>query len=424
MNTAELKSIIQEQEKERNTTLKNENIIERDVNTKKLERFLKYPNALAILGIRRCGKSILSHMIMRGKKYGYINFDDEALYGIDTKDLNIVLKAFYDLYGDLDYLVFDEIQNVIGWELFINRLRRTKRIIITGSNSQLLSGELATHLTGRHIDFLLFPFSFKEICRYKNIEIEKNEIYTTKTAARMEKLLIEYIKCGGLPESYKYGKSIVKSIFSDIVIKDIAQRHNLKTSVIESLAKYLITNSSNEISFNKLKNIFSIKKIETIKNYVKYFENAYLIFILERFSFKLKSQLIAPKKIYCMDTGIINSISFRFSDNVGKMYENAVCIELVRKRNKNNNEIFYWKDYQQNEVDFLIKKGTKIEQLIQVCYDISNADTKKRETNSLLKASKELKCKNMLIITEDYENEERVGGKKIKFIPLWKWLLS
>ncbi len=428
MDIIEIKRIIQEQEKEKNKILREERIVERKVNMLKLKGFLKFPNILAILGIRRSGKSVLSWLLLKEKKYGYINFDDESLYGIKASDLNIILKAFYELYGDLNYLILDEIQNVFGWELFANRLRRTKKIILTGSNSQLLAGELATHLTGRHIDFILFPFSFEEFCIYNDIDLDKikNSEYTTETSAKMEEAIREYINVGGLPEAYKYGKAIIKSIFSDIITKDIIRRYSIKNiGVIESLAKYLVSNFSNEISFNKLKNIFSIKKVQTIKNYVGYMEKAYLIFILERFSFKLKQQIIAPKKVYCMDTGMINAISFKSSENFGKLFENLVCIELFRRKgySQQDTEIFYWKNFQQEEVDFIIKEGNKVKQLIQVCYDLNDVKTKNREIKALLKASKELKCKNLFAITEDYEAEEKVNKKKIKFVPLWKWLL-
>jgi len=423
MNTSEIKKVIQEQEKERDTILKSK-IIERDVPN--LINFLKYPNILAILGLRRCGKSVLAWLLMRNKKYGYINFDDESLYGISASDLNSVLKAFYEMYGEIEYFVFDEIQNVTGWELFANRLRRTKKIIVTGSNSQLLSSELATYLTGRHIDFKLFPFSFKEFCIYKGInltEIKKSQ-FTTETSALMSKSLQEYIKLGGIPDAYKFGMPILKSIVGDIITKDIIRRYNIKNvSAVETLAKYLISNSGNEISFNKLKNIFAIRKVQTIKNYVGFLENAYLIFVIERFSPKLKQQIIAPKKVYCIDTGIINAFSFSMSRNIGKIFENIVCMQLLRTKD-HNTDVYYWKNHQQNEVDFVIKAGLRVKHLIQVCYDITDHDTKKRELIALLKASQELKCNQLLVITEDKEGEEKIKGKKIKFIPLWKWLLE
>jgi len=429
MNIAEVKRVVQEQEIEKDRILKEGKVIARDVDPGKLNAFLKYPNILTILGIRRCGKSVLSWLLMEKKKYGYINFDDESLYGMQSSDLNTVLKAFYELYGDIDYIILDEIQNVRGWELFANRLRRTKKVIITGSNSQLLAGELATHLTGRHIDFTLFPFSFKEFCIYKDINTEeaKKYGYATETAARMEKALEEYLKLGGLPEAYKYGSPILKSIFGDIIAKDIIKRYKIKNiEVMESLGKYFISNFSNEISYNKLKNIFSIKKIGTIKNYVKYFENAYMVFVVERFSYKLKQQIIAPKKIYCVDTGMINSIAFKQNENLGKLFENIAYTELIRRKSylQGNWEIYYWKNAQQEEVDFILKQGTKVSRLIQVCYNVEDEKTKEREIKALLKASKELRCSNMLVITNEFEASEDYKGKTIHFIPLWKWLLG
>src|SRR3989344_4176609 len=426
MNITEIKRIIQDQEKEKDKILKEEKIIKRDLDVKSLKKFIEHPNVLAILGIRRCGKSVLSWFLMENKKYGYINFDDEAFYGAEAKDLNTILKAFYELYGNIDFFIFDEIQNIDGWELFANRLRRTKKIIVTGSNSQLLSGELATYLTGRHIDFILFPFSFKEFCIFNKIDVEKSaKSYDTETSAIMENALSEYIEKGGLPESYKYGKQVIKSTFGDIVKKDISKRYNIRSRVIEGLAKHLVTNFSNEISYNKLKNVLSIKKIQTIKNYVRYFEEAYLVFVLERFSYKLKQQTIAPKKIYCIDTGIINSISFRFTENFGRLFENIVCVELFRRKSyiQSDIEIYYWKNAQQEEVDFVIKE-LKVKQLIQVCYDLSDKETKEREVKAFIKGSVELRCKDLLVITNDYEKEEKIGGKKISYIPLWKWLLK
>ncbi len=366
---------------------------------------------------------------MKGKKYGYLNFDDEALYGMKAQDLNLVLKSFYELYGtDLEYMVLDEIQNVNGWELFANRLRRTKKVVITGSNSRLLSGELATRLTGRHIDFTLFPFSFREFLTYKDISFKEliAREYSTDTSVIAERALREYMLNGGLPEAYKFGKDIVKSIFRDIVTKDVMRRHNIKNiGVIETLAKYLVSNFSSEITYNKLKNIFEVK-IATIRKYVNYFQEAYLIHVLERFSPKLKQQVIAPKKIYCIDTGIINAISFKTQENFGKIMENLVLIELLRRKSywQNDLQIYYWKDHLQREVDFVVKDDFKVRQLIQVCYNVDDLTTREREIKALLKASNELKCRDLTIITWDREEEFETDNRKIKFIPLWKWLLK
>ncbi len=390
---------------------------------------MKYPNIFSILGVRRCGKSVFSWLLLEDGEFGYVNFDDESLYGLKAKDLRQVLKAFYELYGsDVKYVILDEPQNVEGWELFANRLRRTKKVIITGSNSKLLAGELATHLTGRHIDATLFPFSFREFLEYNNLSPEhfQKYEYSTETHAKAEKMLEKYIMVGGFPEAYKFGKDILKSTYRDIINKDVIKRHEIRNiHVVEDLSRYLISNFSGEMSFNKLKNVFGIKKVETIKNYVSYLSQTFLFFVLERFSFKLKQQMIAPKKVYCIDTGLINAISFRASKDLGKLMENLVVIELLRRKSYWHDawEIYYWKDHQQREVDFVIKEEQKVKQLIQVCYNIEDFNTKERELKALDKASKELKCNNLLVITWDYEAEEEFKEKMIRFVPLWKWLL-
>lgn len=419
----DFKSIIKEQREELEKIEKEENIIERN-SLEESKKALKYPNILAILGIRRCGKSIFSYLLAKTHKFAYINFDDERLAGLKTEDLNKILESFYELYGDIEYIILDEIQNVDNWELFVNRLRRTKKIILTGSSSKLLSGELSTHLTGRYLDKLLFPFSFKEFLKLK--EFKENKVYTTKEKAEIMKFLQEYLEMGGFPEAYKFGKGMISRIYEDILTKDILLRYNIsKKEEIKKLAKYLITNSSEQITYSKLAGIFNIKHVSTISNWISYLENSFLLFKLERFDFKLKQQFIAPKKVYCIDTGLVNSIGFKFSENRGKIMENGVASELQRRKSADKSlEVYYWKDYQQNEVDFVLKRDKKIESLIQVTAASSRNEIKERELKALIKASKELKCRDLLIITSDYEAEEKIEGRKINYIPLWKWLLE
>jgi predicted AAA+ superfamily ATPase len=419
----DFKAIIKEQREELEELDKRERFIPRDWE-KDARKFLDHPNILAILGVRRCGKSVFSYMLAREHDFGYINFDDERLSGIQTEDLNRILEAFYELYGDIEHIVLDEIQNIKGWELFANRLRRTKKVIITGSNSQLLSGELATHLTGRYIDCRLYPFSFHEYLKYKHIEMP--EAYTTKEKAKIKRLLTQYLKLGGLPEVYKLDKSLLLRIYEDIITKDIVLRFKLrKIQELRNLARYLITNYSNEISYSKLSRILDIKHVSTVSNWISYLEQAFLIIKLERFDYKLKQQFVAPKKIYCIDNGIVSSVSFGYSENTGRIMENTVAVELQRKvAIEPSMEVYYWKDHQQNEVDFVVKKGPKVKQLIQVTYANERLEIKEREIKALIKASKELRCKDLKIITWDYEDEEILDKKTIKFIPIWKWLLD
>ena len=414
----DFKKIIKEQKEELVTIEKEENIIIRE-KLEEARRSLKYPNILAILGIRRCGKSIFSYLLTKGTSSGYINFDDERLIELKSENFDDILTSFYDLYGDPNYIILDEIQNVKNWELFVNRLRRTKRVILTGSNSKLLAGELSTHLTGRYIDIELFPFSFREFLLKK--KFKENIAYTTKEKTELLNHLKEYLLIGGFPEAYKFGKAMISRIYEDILTKDILLRYRtVKIEELKKLANYLITNSSQETTYTRLSKILGIKHITTISNWISYLENSFLIFRVERFDFKLKQQFIAPKKFYCIDTGLINYVGFQFSDNIGRMIENEVAIELQRRKEKLQTSIYYWKDHQQNEVDFVIKDDKIIKSLIQVTYSTSKNDVREREIQALLKASKELKCNNLTVITWDYEAKE----DNIKFIPLWKWLLN
>lgn len=419
----DFKAVVKEQRGELERIGIEERIVEREL-LEKAKKFLKHPNILAVIGVRRCGKSIFSYLLAKENNFGYINFDDERLAGTKTEDLNKILEAFYTLYGDINYVILDEIQDVEGWELFANRLRRTKRVIITGSNSKLLAGELATHLTGRYIDVALFPFSFPEFLDLKGFR--KAAVYTTREKAELLKFLNEYLKIGGFPEVNKFGKAMLLRIYDDVITKDVLLRYGIrKKEDLKQLARYLVTNFCEEISYSRLAKTFGVKHVSTLSNWISYLENSFLVFKLERFAFKLRQQFLAPKKIYCVDNGLVTAIGFGVSENFGKLMENSVAVELQRRKFPDRlTELYYWKDHQQNEVDFVLKEGPNVKELIQVTYASSRGDVKERETKALTKASKELKCRNLLVITWDYEGEEKIDGREIRFTPLWKWLLA
>ena len=422
MDTARIRRIIEDQRSEIEGKMERERIIDRE-KKEELKPFIEHPNILVILGVRRCGKSVFSYLAFKGKKFGYINFEDERLSAFETSDFDNLLEAFYALYGkELDCFILDEIQNVEKWEKFAARLRVNNKIIVTGSNSKLLSSELATALTGRHIDYILFPFSFNEFLSYNDFE---PNLDLTRDIGRVKRLAEQYIQVGGFPEFYTFGESIIRSIYNDIIEKDIIRRFEIrKQAELRNMARYLITNSSKEVSYNKLKDILSLN-IATVKEYTDYLSMPYLLFFIERFSFKLKEQMLAPRKVYCIDTGMVNAISFKFSKDFGRLMENCVAVQLIKnKLNTPDLDVFYWKDHQQREVDFVLKTGPKIEELIQVSYVSDKNEIEKREIKSLVKASEELKCKNLLIITWDYEDEIIVEDKKIRCIPLWRWLLQ
>lgn len=377
-----------------------------------------------IIGVRRSGKSFLAHQILKGKEYGYVNFDDERLIGATAENLNDFLGAIIEIHPKVKYLLLDEIQNVQGWELFANRLKRIGySVVITGSNAKLLSQELATHLTGRHLSFELFPFSFKEFLAGKNIKIPEKEYYTTNDKSIIKKALEEYMEQGGFPELFLSAakKRYLRELYDKILTRDILPRHKIKfEKELKELAIYLCSNFGAKYTYKKLKNVFDIKSIHTIKKYLAYLEEAYLIFELMPFSFKLKEQIRSSKKIYCIDNGLINAISFQNSKNSGRLMENMVFLNLKMQ----GKEIYFYTDRSGGEIDFVIREHQKITELIQVCFDVKNLETGEREVSALIKSSEELKCDKLTVITWDEEKIETVKGKTIAYIPLWKWLLK
>jgi len=426
MNKEIIKQAIIDQKEELGKDYRESNIIEREF-YKEYQKYLGSMQVKVVTGIRRCGKSVLAYQLLKEKNFAYVNFDDEKLAGITTEELNDILEILYEVYGNFEYVLFDEIQNIDKWELFVNRLQRQKlNITITGSNSNLLSRELATHLTGRHILLELFPFSFIELLRFKNISFNIN-LMSTKEKGVIKKELSEYIHLGGFPDVCKRPqeqKKYLQSLYSNIINIDVISRHKIRNgAVLKSISNSLMSDSASLISYNKIKNFFNLKSIHTAQDYISYLEEVYLFFLLPKFSFKPKEREVANRKLYLIDTGLIGSVGTNFSLNLGKIYENIVFLHLARRKILFDMELFYWQDVYNNEVDFIVKEGLKIKQLIQVCYDINDYGTKKREISSLIKASKELKCDKLFVITNDFEKEELIEKKKIKFIPLWKWLL-
>ena len=359
--------------------------------------------------------------ILKETDFAYLNFDDERLLNINDNDL--LIKHIHEIYGTTKYLLFDEIQNLNQWELFINRLQRAGyNIILTGSNSRLLSREMATHLTGRFILHNLYTFSFAEFLIDRGSKIAGQ--LTQIEQGKILHLLYEYQSLGGYPEiivNHLEPGDYLKILFNSIIFKDVVRRYNIRYSQsLYDLALFLVSNYAGEFSYTKLKNLTQIGSVHTIQNYVSYLEEAYLLFSVKRFSFKSKEQLKAPAKIYVYDTGLATSLRLTLSPDLGRLMENRVAIELLRQKK----EFYYYKDTTGIEVDFIIKEKLKLVELIQVCYDVSSPKTKSREIKSLIKAGHQLKINRLTVITWDYEKEESANDIAIHFIPLWKWLLE
>lgn len=375
-----------------------------------------------IVGPRRAGKSVFAIQMLEGLDFAYLNFDDERLLGIS--DYDDLLKAIRQVYGETKTILFDEIQNLNKWELFLNRLhRRGFNLVITGSNSRLLSKELATHLTGRYIQFKILPFSFSEFLKARNFVVDET-VAMKERQGMILNFLGEYLEKGGYPEVLVKNivpKSYITTLFESILFKDIVKRYNVRYSKkLYDLGLYLITNHSSEFSYTRLKNALEFKSVHTVENYTAYLNEAFLIFNTERFSHKVKEQMRSPRKVYAYDTGMINAVKFMTAPDTGRLVENLAAIELLRR----GKEFYCYKTKDGKEVDFAVKEGLKIGQLIQICYDIDQYMTKRREINALVKAAYETKCKNLLVITWDYEAKEKSEDKQINYLPLWKWLVA
>lgn len=360
-----------------------------------------------ITGIRRGGKStLLLQLLKQIGNYNYISFEDPRLLGFEINDFFKLEKIFRE-FNNTNIFIFDEIQNVSGWEQYIRTLHDQKvKVYLSGSNASLLSKELGSSLTGRQISYELFPFSYAEFLSFKNLQDDPESF----------KL---YLKLGGFPEFLKYEvPDIPIQLFNDLIYRDIISRHGLKyPDKIKELGVYLATNIGKEYSNNKLSKTFNLGSVNTIQSYISYFQDAYLFFNINRFSYSLKKQVVNPKKIYGIDQGLMRNLSVSFSKDYGRILENIVFIELLRRK-KN---IHYFKE--NGECDFVVSKNQNIEQAIQVCYELTNENLK-RETEGLYEAMSHLNINKGLILTMNQEDEFIKNGKIIFIMPVRKWLLN
>ncbi len=415
-------------------------IIDRTIS---LEEYLnmKINKIIVLTGFRRVGKTYMM-LNLAGKKLKnksreeivYINFEDERI-PLKAEFLTELIPAIKQTFKmETKILFLDEIQTIPNWSKWLRRIHDNEKFIIfvSGSTSKTSSREIPTELRGRFLEIKVFPLSFKEFLDFKGLKFNLKQIqYSSNEKAKLIRALEEYLKFGGFPEivltDYTKKQDIAQSYYQTVVRRDIIERYNIKNEGALKALLLLLLNSTHYSStklYNTIKSMnYEVGK-STIQSYINYIENSYLMFSVPIFSYKIKDQLQYPRKVYFIDNVFINSISTKFSGNHGRLYENLMAIDLIKKYE----DIYYWKNQQGEEVDFVIKKGIKVNWLIQVCYDINDGDTKQREIRSLLKAGKELKCKNLIIITDDYEAEERVkwfnNKTNIKFIPLWKWLLE
>ena len=386
--------------------------------------YLKANVIKMITGPRRAGKSVYALQILSGKNYAYLNFDDTQLLGAFNEDS--VMQALAEVYPGYEYLLLDEVQNLDSWDAWVSKLyRRGVNLVITGSNANLLSSEMSTLLTGRYVEIQILPFSMEETLKYRDVPVNA-ELPDEKAKLFIE--MDDYLKKGGYPEIVKnreIEQAYLTALFDSIILKDVAQRHKIrKITELYDLADYLISNYSNPLSYNEIAEELSLGSVTTVKKFCGYLAEPYLFFYLPRFNNKLKEMKKAPRKVYVVDNGLIYTRSFELSSNNGRQLENMVFIELLRRGYDLKKSLFYYRTSNDKEVDFVIRDGRKVTSLIQVSYDISKTKTRERELDALVKASEELKCDNLMLITWNHDGSVEYRGKSIRIISMDKWFIE
>lgn len=423
MNRSLLTEIVQEQRQVLQT-------ISSGTKRERLDDVLKVldlPHVVAITGMRRCGKSTLMLQALKqafSDQVYYLDFEDERLIDFEVSDFNLLYEIFIELYGEQRVFFFDEIQIVDQWESYLRRMyKANNKFIISGSSAELLSSELSTKLTGRHVAIELLPFSFREFLNFSGSSVDASKPILTKERGLLKKAFNAYLQDGGIPEYLKYKDPIIiKGIYENILYKDVIARYEIKAiKALRELSLWLISNPGSLISYSKLKNILQLGSINTVKNYIHYLENAYLVFTLDKYDYSVGSQTVSQKKVYAIDTGLMGAIGFQFSKNLGKYLENIVYLEL---RRRNNFDLYYYKTKADLEVDFCLRQGRKIISLIQVTEHLNDSKTREREIQALSSAMDELKMQKSLVITLDHSEEINIGKKKIQVVSIVNWLLD
>lgn len=403
-----MRNIISNQKKERDMLLARPYITRQ---TKYDEQSLLSSKQIKLItGPRRSGKSTQALMLLKNRNFAYLNFDDGKL--LNAWDEDLVTETLLQVYPGFEFLMLDEIQNLEGWDLWVSKLyRQGINMVITGSNAKLLSSEMATLLTGRYLQIEMLPFSLKEFCEWKN---------SADTA-----VINDYLHNGGYPEtlqSRKLTQGYLSTLFDSTIWKDITQRHKVRNvEDLNNLAMYLLSNFSNPLSVNELAEAIGMSSVTTTKKFMGYLHEPYLFYYLPRYNNKLKLMNKAPQKTYVIDNGFVTAKAFMVSENLGRLLENQVFIELLRRGYSTETTLFYYRSRNDKETDFVTRKGSHVDSLIQVCYDLSNERAMKREIDSIVECAGELNCQNLVIVTMNEERTIECNGHQIKVVPIQKF---
>lgn len=385
------------------------------------DTLLSSPMIKLITGPRRVGKSTQALLMLRDKNFAYLNFDDGNL--LSKWDEDLVMRMLDEVYPDYEFMMLDEVQNLDGWDMWVSKLyRRGKNLVITGSNAKMLSSEMATVLTGRYVQVEMLPFSFKEFMDWQAARAEGGG---ERTAEGTTALLDDYMRNGGYPETMAARDmtgSYLYTLFDAIVWKDVARRHKVRnTPDLSNLAMYLLSNFCNPLSANDITKELGLASASTTTKFMGYLHEPYLFFYLPRYNNKLKLMQKAPRKVYVVDNGFVAAKAFSLSENLGRMLENQVFTELLHRGYDTEKSLFYYRSRNDKETDFVVRRGTHIESLIQVCYDMSSPKTEKREVDSIAECAGELGCDNLVIVTRNEERTITKGSHTIRVVPVWKF---
>ena len=417
-----MKTILQNQRKERDELLSRP-YLERRSN-QDTEMLLSSRLIKLITGPRRVGKSTQALLMLRNRNFAYLNFDSQQL--LDAWDANLVMRMLDDVYPGYEYLLLDEVQNLDAWDLWVSELyRQGKNLVITGSNAKMLSSEMATALTGKYLKVEMLPFSLEEFFDWNKLDLSKLK---PEHQADASALMDDYLRNGGYPEvvaSRQLTRTYLDTLFDSIVWKDVAKRHSVRNVTdLNDLALYLVSNFCNPVSANELTEELGFSSVNTTKKFMDYLHEPYLFYYLPRYNNKLKLMKKAPRKVYVVDNGFVAAKAFSLSDNLGRLLENQVFVELLRQGYDTDKTMFYYRSRNDKEVDFVLRKGTHIDRLVQVCYDMSNAKTEKREVDSLIECAAELNCSNLVIVSNNEERTIEKDGYRIEVVPAAKWSVS
>ncbi len=414
-----MKTIILNQRKERDELLSRSYLTRRS--TLDMDSLLSNHLIKLITGPRRTGKSTQALLMLRNKNFAYLNFDNQQL--LETWDASLVMRMLDDVYPGYEYILLDEVQNLDAWDLWVSELYRNgKNLIITGSNARMLSSEMATVLTGKYLPIEMLPFSLEEFFDWNKLDLHA---LTTENKTDSLALTDDYLRNGGYPEtvsSRQLSRSYLDTLFDSIVWKDIAKRHNVRNVTdLNNLATYLVSNFCNPISANKLAEELGFSSVNTTKKFMDYLHEPYLFYYLSRYNNKLKLMKKAPRKVYLVDNGFVAAKAFSLSDNLGRLLENQVFVELIRRGYDVEKTMFYYRSRNDKEVDFVLRKESHISRLVQVCYDMSSPKTEKREVDSLVECAGELKCNDLVIVTYDDKRTIERDGYKIEVVPIMEF---